>query len=134
MSDPLLVPVSAGELFDKKTILAIKRERIADAGKQAHVRRELALLEAVAARMPASPELTALQCRLQSVNERLWDLENTVRAFERAGDFGPDFVAAARSIYRGNDERAALKLRINELLGSTLVEAKEHAAAPHGDA
>jgi hypothetical protein len=137
--NPILVPVSPGELFDKKTILEIKRERIADAGKQQLVRHELALLETVAAQvLAAAPgqaaEVQALSGELKAVNERLWDLENAVRACERAQDFGPAFVASARKIYAGNDERAAVKLRINRLLGSAIAEAKEHAgpAASNG--
>src|SRR5207248_8797583 len=121
------MPVSAGELIDKITILEIKLERIADAAKRANVRRELDLLRSARAdSLPSSPELAALMTELRAVNERLWDIENAVRACEAAGDFGGGFVALARSVYSANDERAALKRRINEMLGSAIVEEKSY--------
>jgi hypothetical protein len=127
------VPVSAAELIDKITILEIKLDRIADAVKRANVRRELELLKAAREEtLPPSPELVALTTHLRAVNERLWDVENGVRECEAAGDFGDRFVALARSVYTSNDERAALKRRINELLGSAIVEEKSY-YADHGN-
>ena len=137
MTDPILIPVAAGELFDKLLILQIKSERIADAGKLVHVRLERTKLDAVAARLRndcADPALLQqLEAELLEINRRLWDLENSVRAFDAAGDFGPAFIASARQIYAGNDQRAAIKLRINLLLGSAIIEAKEH-GSPTRDA
>ena len=118
-------PISFGELVDKITILEIKRERIADATKRANVEQELELLWAVP--LPASPELTALAAELKVVNERLWDIEDDVRRCESAGDFGRRFVALARAVYKNNDERAALKRRVNDLLDSAIVEEKSYA-------
>jgi hypothetical protein len=60
------------------------------------------------------------------VNQRLWGIEDAVREKEATGDFGPEFVALARSVYRENDERARLKREINQLLNSVLVEEKEY--------
>jgi hypothetical protein len=124
------VPVSAGELIDKITILEIKLERIADADKWANVRRELDLLRTARAEsLPSSAELAALTLELRSVNERLWDIENGVRECGAAGNFGERFVVLARSVYTSNDERAALKRRINDLLGSAIVEEKSYVTA-----
>jgi hypothetical protein len=124
----ILIPVSPGELVDKITILRVKAERIGP-DKQANVRRELAALEAVAAeQLPRSPELEALSAELQGVNAALWDIEEGKRDGERRGDFGPRFVELARSVYRENDRRAAIKRRINDLLGSEIVEEKSYAA------
>ena len=123
------VPVSFGELIDKITILEIKEQRITDHGKLANVRHELALL--VAARdagIPPSGELDRLCAGLAHVNEALWDTEDRIRDCERAGDFGPRFVELARSVYRSNDQRAAFKRQINELLGSCLIEEKSYAS------
>jgi hypothetical protein len=126
----LLIPVSAGELLDKKTILEIKRERLKDDGQRANVERELALLSAIARERLDGPEfagaLAQLESELRAINETLWDLENTVRAFERSGDFSGEFIDAARSIYAGNDRRASVKRKINLLLGSQLIEEKSH--------
>jgi hypothetical protein len=120
-------PVSAGELIDKMSILEIKLERIADQAKLANVRKELDLLRTARAALPSSPYLIALAAELKVVNERLWEIEDEVRKCETANDFGPRFVALARSVYKTNDERAALKRRVNDLLGSAIVEEKAYA-------
>ena len=135
----LLVPVSAGELVDKITILQIKVERIGDPAKRANVAVELAALEAVVARAglvvgPGQADgltgavLAAATAELVDVNGELWDIEDRIRDCERAGDFGPGFIELARAVYRTNDRRAALKARINQLCGSQLVEEKSYAA------
>ena len=130
MTAAILIPVAAGELFDKKTILQIKRERIASPEQRANVERELALLAEIADRIAASTErraeLQQLEAQLRGINEQLWDLENVVRACERNARFDESFVHSARSIYAGNDRRAAVKREINLLLGSALIEEKSH--------
>lgn len=125
----LLAPISAGELIDKITILRIKAERIA-AEKQPNVRHELRLLEDLAARELAGVNLDALTAELTAINAGLWDIEDGKRDCERRGDFGPAFVALARSVYIENDRRAAVKRRINEAAGSDIVEEKSY--APYG--
>ena len=125
---PLRVEISAGELIDKITILEIKSQRIRDAAKLGNVRAELATL--VAANdccLRPSAELTALSDELRSVNEALWTVEDDLRLCEQNHDFGSRFVELARSVYRHNDRRAALKRQINELLGSRLIEEKSYA-------
>jgi hypothetical protein len=123
----ILAPISAGELIDKITILRVKARRIGDAAKQANVRKELELLEAVAVgELPPSTELDALTAELQAVNAALWDIEDGKRDCERRQDFGPDFVALARRVYIDNDRRAAIKRQINLLTGSAIVEEKSH--------
>ena len=110
----MTVEVSPGELIDKFTILRIKAERIADPVKLAHVRAELVSLEAAQIRsVPDSAELARLTAELRSVNEALWQVEDDLRRCEREGHFGPQFIELARSVYRRNDERAALKRQIN---------------------
>lgn len=126
----LLAPISAGELIDKITILRIKAQRIA-ADKRDNVRRELDLLEALAARELAGVDLDALTAELTAINAGLWDIEDGKRDCERRGDFGPAFVALARSVYIENDRRAAVKRRINDAAGSEIVEEKSY--APYSD-
>ena len=127
VGEPLLVPVSAGELLDKKTILEIKRERMADASQRANVERELQLLTAITdSAFGNDAQLLALQAQLKTVNEQIWDLENKVRVHERQGNFGDDFIRTARTIYATNDQRAALKREVNRHLNSPLVEEKSH--------
>jgi uncharacterized membrane protein YccC len=122
---PLLVPISIGELFDKISILELKAEMIADPEKLANVLHELAALAAVRRREVApSPDLEPLYAELRAVNRQLWQTEDALRQYERAGRFDQRFVELARSIYRDNDRRAALKRQINELTGSEIVEEK----------
>jgi hypothetical protein len=123
----LRAEISPGELIDKITILEIKCQRIREAAKLGNVRAELATLMAVHDRcLRPSAELTALRDYLRSVNEVLWSVEDELRLCEQTQDFGPRFVELARSVYQHNDRRAVLKRRINELLGSRLLEEKSY--------
>jgi hypothetical protein len=124
---PLFVPISTGELLDKISILEIKLDRIADRAKQENVSRELTLLMDVRRALPQSSKLDSLAADLKSVNESLWDVEDAIRDCERRHEFGPAFIELARSVYRHNDRRAAIKRQINELLGSRLIEEKAYA-------
>jgi hypothetical protein len=125
----IMVPVSPGEVIDKITILRIKAARIADAAKLANVRRELEWLERTWKESAYGPrDIRADEAALQAVNERLWDIEDRIRDKERAGTFDAGFIELARAVYIENDERAAIKKRINTALGSTLVEEKSYAA------
>ena len=127
MNPAPLVPVSWGELLDKLVILAIKHERIGDPVKLGNVAREQAALQAIAAPAVAEPTIAALLADLRRVNEALWEIEDAIREQEAAGAFGATFVTLARSVYRTNDERAAIKRAINAALGSELVEEKSYA-------
>jgi hypothetical protein len=121
------VPVSWGELLDKIAILQIKHDRIRNAVARANVARELGLLLGVAAEQLRRPVLAAPIARLRAVNEQLWEIEDSIRECEAANDFGPRFVHLARSVYRQNDLRSAIKREINEACGSALVEEKSYA-------
>jgi hypothetical protein len=123
----LHVPVSPGELLDKITILRIKSQRIHEASKLANVRLELDLLERTWATLgAATAALTADERALQAVNEQLWDIEDRIREKEAARSFDLDFIELARAVYHRNDERAAIKKRINAALGSRIVEEKSY--------
>jgi hypothetical protein len=120
------VPVSAGDLIDRITILKIKMDEIPDSEAVARIGDELEHLTAIRncfAKL-SSPAIAEKEMSLQEANKALWDAENRVRALEAKNDFGADFVASARSIYRGNGDRAKLKREINELAGSALREEK----------
>lgn len=121
--------VSPGEAADKRTILAIKQDRIANPAMLAHIDREAALLDAVLAPLlAAEPALAAHMADLRAVNERLWTIEDDIRDHERRGDFGPGFIALARAVYLTNDHRAELKRRVNLLFRSDIAEQKSYAA------
>ena len=117
------IPVSWGELLDKISILEIKVLRLRAPESQANAAHELALLRQVASAAGGVAELTAA---LRAVNTRLWRIEDLIREKEAAGDFGPDFIALARAVYRENDERGRIKSALNRALGSTLVEEKQY--------
>jgi hypothetical protein len=122
---PITIPVSAGELIDKITILEIKSARFPDGEKRRLVCQELALLEAVRDQAIApTSELADLSRQLKAVNDEIWRVEDALRLCERNQDFGTQFVQLARSVYRNNDLRADLKRRVNECLGSSLTEQK----------
>jgi Family of unknown function (DUF6165) len=121
------VPISPGELLDKITILRIKSARMSDATKVANVRHELALLEKTWKDCGASAvDLGMEEANLTRVNEKLWVIEDDIRDEEHAHRFGEKFIELARAVYVTNDERAAIKKRINTLLGSTIVEEKSY--------
>lgn len=123
------IPVSWGELCDKLTILEIKQARIDDPQKLANIGRELEALRDVYsdAALPGAP-LQELIDELRRTNEVLWEIEDDIRTCERQKDFSDRFIELARSVYRTNDKRADLKLRINRLLGSELIEEKSYEA------
>ena len=123
----ILVPISPGELLDKITILRIKEARIQDAIKVANVKLELSLLERTwESSGCAAADVGADERALQAVNERLWDIEDLIRDKEARQSFDRDFIELARSVYVCNDERAAIKKRINLALGSRLIEEKSY--------
>ncbi len=122
------VPVSVGELLDKISILEIKLERIDDVAKRSNVQREHAALVGVRdGALTLTPRMAELCDELKRVNERLWEIEDAIRDKERAKAFDEEFVELARSVYRTNDRRAALKRELNALTGSALVEEKSYA-------
>lgn len=123
----ILVPISPGELLDKITILRIKSARIGNPAQVVNVQRELSALEGVWNRdVPFHPSLAACEAELTSVNMRLWDIEDQLRALEIERCFDDVFVSVARNVYLNNDQRAKIKKRINLALGSTLIEEKSH--------
>ena len=123
----IVVEVSPGELVDKITILAIKTERMTNPVMLQNVKHERAVLEAARKQaIPTSPELDAATQALKEINQQLWDIEDEIRRYELASDFGARFVELARSVYRINDQRAQVKKQINKLLNSEIVEEKQY--------
>ena len=118
------IEVSVGELFDKITILRIKQNKLTDQDQLANVNKELEYLEDKA--FSNDPEVNALVEELESINEQLWDIENSKRECESNKDFGSKFIELARNVYKLNDERAKIKLAINTALGSNIKEVKSY--------
>jgi hypothetical protein len=123
----ILVPVSPGELLDKITILRIKCARISDPAKLVNVRSELSQLErSRATSLPPGADLAAEEAELERVNAQLWDIEDRIREHEARQLFDAEFIQLARTVYLRNDERAAIKRRINLRLASALIEEKSY--------
>ena len=133
-SRTLLVPVAAGELIDKITILRLKTERLQQPEALTNVCRELQALEAVL--KEADPALgidavLSLTERLQAINTQLWEVEDALRLLEAEQRFDQEFIRLARSVYQLNDQRASLKRQINESCGSSLMEEKSYGEQKH---
>jgi hypothetical protein len=127
MTNEIRVPISPGELLDKITILRIKSQRMSDPQKLHNVRLELDALQGTWSNSAfAGIDIEADTHALMAVNERLWVIEDDIRDKERAQAFDAEFIRLARAVYVENDERAAIKRRINLKLGSTIVEEKSY--------
>jgi len=127
MNNEIKVPISPGELLDKITILRIKSQRMSDPQKLHNVRLELEALRATwSSSAFAGIDIEADIGALMAVNERLWVIEDDIRDKERAQAFDAEFIRLARAVYVENDERAAIKRRINVKLGSSIVEEKSY--------
>lgn len=121
------IPVAWGEVFDKLSILDIKRERLTDPRQLAHVQEEYEHLRPVCAPVDENnPTLRDMVNQLRDVNGKLWDIENGKRQCEKEQRFDAAFIQMARQVYLLNDARAAIKRCINLLLDSPLVEEKCH--------
>jgi hypothetical protein len=119
-------PISVGELIDKITILQIKLERLSGPGAR-NVAKELAILNQARSNAHLNePEIEPLMIKLKAVNAELWNIEDQVRHLEACQDFGPLFIEAARSVYRLNDSRAAIKRLINIASDSDIIEEKSY--------
>ncbi len=120
-------PISVGELIDKITILEIKQTRINDADKLVHINNELLHLTAIVTQYHLQTDkLKQLKAELKTINKTLWDIEDDIRACERAKNFSELFIELARKVYYTNDLRANLKYQINSASGSELFEVKSY--------
>jgi hypothetical protein len=119
--------ISAGELFDKISILEIKNKKIKDRSKRNIVLKELeSLHETVNENVEKSKSLTKLYKKLKSVNLKLWKIEDDIRDCERKRNFHDKFIKLARAVYFTNDERSRVKNKINSLTKSNISEVKSY--------
>ena len=125
--DKILAEISAGELIDKITILEIKKIKIIDSKKLAEVNKELISLNDTLKRfIPDLTKVSSLKEDLKKINLKLWDIEDGKRSAEKSKKFDENFIELARNVYKFNDERAAIKLAINNSLGSNIKEVKSY--------
>ena len=131
-AQPLLIPVSTGELVDKITILEIKKRKINQPEALKNVLTELELLQDVLNCLAKNfskeenDKNNEIKRDLEKINLQLWDVEDALRLYESEQYFGPKFVKLARSVYALNDQRAQLKRSINILCNSSLIEEKSY--------
>jgi hypothetical protein len=119
--------ISAGELFDKISILEIKKNKIKDKSKVKIVLKELgSLQETMNRNIKKSKSLTKLYKKLKSINLKLWKIEDDIRDCERKSNFKEKFIKLARDVYFTNDERSRFKNKINSLTKSNISEVKSY--------
>ena len=125
----ILVEVSVGELFDKISILEIKKDKIKDEEKLKYIIDEYNLLkEQMVDKVKLNEKLSGLFDTLKDINSKLWVIEDDKRLCEKDSDFGEKFVKLSRDIHFLNDKRASIKLEINNHTGSKIKEIKEYTA------
>ena len=125
----ILVEVSVGELFDKISILEIKKDKIKDKEKLKYIIDEYNLLkEQMVNKVKPNEKLSGLFDTLKDINSKLWVIEDDKRLCEKNSDFGEKFIKLSRDIHFLNDKRASIKLEINNQTGSKIKEIKEYTA------
>ena len=121
------IPASIGELFDKITILEIKKSKIKDDNKLIFINKELDLLKKVVkSKKINTRSLSPLIKKLKNVNLKLWNVEDKLRKLEKNKQFIKDFINYARKVYYTNDKRAILKNEINLKTNSIISEVKSY--------
>ncbi len=121
------VPTSWGEVIDKITILEIKKKNMVQEEALLNVEKELGMLSSfVADAIAGDPALSDMKQELLDINSRLWVIEDRIREKESVRTFDAEFIELARSVYRTNDLRAAVKRRINMHLNSEILEEKSY--------
>ena len=125
--DKILAEISAGELIDKITILEIKREKISNKEKLVEVNKELiSLNETLRKSINDESKILSFKNDLKNINLKLWDIEDGKRSAEKNNKFDEEFIQLSRNVYKFNDERAKIKLAINNTLGSNIKEVKSY--------
>jgi hypothetical protein len=125
--DKILAEISAGELIDKITILEIKKAKILNKEKLVDIEKELASLNSTMKKfIPDQSKISKLIADLREINFKLWDIEDGKREAEKNKKFDEAFIKLARNVYKINDERAKIKLEINNALGSNIKEVKSY--------
>ena len=121
------VPASIGELFDKITILEIKKKKIKNKEKLKHVKKELDLLNSVVKKKNINKrKIYKLVNKLKNTNVKLWNVEDKLRKLEKQKSFKSLFILKARSVYILNDKRSVIKNDINQMTNSDVNEVKSY--------
>ena len=123
----IIVEVSVGELLDKISILEIKKEKIKDAEKLKFINNEYSILKnQLDENIKSDEKLNNLYQSLKEINSKLWVIEDDKRQCEKDKNFGEKFIKLSRDVHFLNDDRAKIKLEINNHTGSAIKEIKEY--------
>ena len=126
-SKKILSEVSAGELFDKISILEIKLDKVKDKSSQEEIAKEYkSLKEAKNLNIKSTEKIEDLFKKIKEVNLKLWNIEDKIRICEKSKNFGQEFIKLARDVYLNNDKRSKIKSEINNKLGSNIREIKQY--------
>lgn len=117
------VPVSIGELYDKYSILLIKQEKIIEKDKLEFIKKEISYLEPIIHKYNLNQEVIE---EIKNINEKLWDIEDSIRIKENKQEFDNEFICLARLVYKTNDERYNIKRKINSMINSEIREIKSY--------
>ncbi|MDC3006954.1 DUF6165 family protein [Candidatus Pelagibacter sp.] len=123
----IIIEISVGELLDKISILEIKLEKIKDPNKLKFIKAELSILkDQLSKNIDYNEKIKNLYQSLKEINSRLWTIEDNKRECEKNKDFSEVFIKLSRDVHFLNDDRAKIKLEINNITGSSIKEIKEY--------
>ena len=126
MTKKILAEISVGELLDKISILEIKKKKIMDKKKLIFINNEYKILNKIRKKMKLKKKINFFYKQLKKANQALWNIENKIRVHEKSRKFDKNFILLARKVYKTNDKRSIIKLKINTFMGSNIVEMKSY--------
>ena len=126
MTKQILTEISVGELLDKISILEIKLKNISDKSKLNYIKKEYKTLILIKKKFRFKKIIDPYYKQLKKINISLWNIENKIRKHEKYKIFNKDFITLARKVYFTNDKRSKIKLKINEITKSNIVETKSY--------
>lgn len=126
MTKKIFTEISVGELLDKISILEIKLKNIKDKNKLNHINKEYLILIKIKKKFKIKRSINKYYNQLKRINTTLWNIENKIRKFEKSKTFNKNFIITARRVYFTNDKRSQVKLKINKIMNSNIIEMKSY--------
>ena len=126
MPKKILTEISVGELLDKISIIEIKLKNIKDKDKLIHIKKEYKILSKIKKKFKIKKKISIYYNQLKKINTNLWNIENKIRKHEKLKKFNKNFIYLARKVYFTNDKRSQIKLKINEVTNSNIIEMKSY--------
>ena len=126
MPKKILTEISVGELLDKISIIEIKLKNIKDKDKLIHIKKEYKILSKIKKKFKIKKKVNIYYNQLKKINTNLWNIENKIRKHEKLKKFNKNFIYLARKVYFTNDKRSHVKLKINKVTNSNIIEMKSY--------